>query len=140
MKTGKFKTIVAALLLLSLPLFVPAEDNADAAAEAAFSVFGQRSAASDFIAFGVVPEKTPAPAVSTRSEAELDSFINATMMTYHIPGVAVSIIKDGEIFFSKGYGWANVGREVPVTDTTSFMLASVSKTVTGLDTEGTVCK
>lgn len=62
----------------------------------------------------------------------LDSFIQAEMLTRHIPGAATCAIKNGEIIWSTGHGWANIEDSIPVTDTTLFMLASVSKTITAV--------
>jgi len=62
---------------------------------------------------------------------DLDSFILATMNTYHIPGVAACVVKDGRIIWTGAYGHAIIEQDVPVADTTLFMLASISKTFTG---------
>ena len=48
-----------------------------------------------------------------------------------IPGLAVTFVIGDEVVWSEGFGFANVEDEVPVTDRTPFMLASVSKTFTG---------
>jgi CubicO group peptidase (beta-lactamase class C family) len=63
---------------------------------------------------------------------ELDDFILARMQTAHFPGLAAAIVKDNQLLWSKGYGWAHIGDGVPVTADTVFMLASVSKTVTAV--------
>src|ERR1700722_14251041 len=47
------------------------------------------------------------------------------------PGVAVLIVKDGHIAFEKGYGVANLEYGMPVTPTSVFDIASVSKQFTG---------
>jgi len=46
------------------------------------------------------------------------------------PGCAVAIFERGEIVFSRVYGIANLDYGIPITDTTSFYMASVSKQVT----------
>jgi CubicO group peptidase (beta-lactamase class C family) len=43
------------------------------------------------------------------------------------PGVAVSVIHDGQVVFSKGYGLANLELDVPITPKSVFYLGSVSK-------------
>jgi CubicO group peptidase (beta-lactamase class C family) len=63
--------------------------------------------------------------------AELDAFILEEMGTENIPGMATIIVKDGEIVWRNSYGLANVAANVPVTDSTIFMLASISKLFTG---------
>ncbi len=47
-----------------------------------------------------------------------------------LPGAAVMIIKNGKVIFSKGYGMANVEEKIPVTDSTDFRLASLTKQFT----------
>jgi CubicO group peptidase (beta-lactamase class C family) len=67
-----------------------------------------------------------------KSIFDLDSVIVSKMNQYHIPGLAASIVKEGEIFWTGAYGFANIEDSIEVTDSTLFMLASVSKTVTGV--------
>ena len=43
------------------------------------------------------------------------------------PGAAVVITKDGEIIYKRGYGAANLEYDIPITTTTIFDIASVSK-------------
>ncbi len=69
--------------------------------------------------------------LSNPDSAEVDSFILYTMNAYKIPGVAACIAKGGRIVWTGSYGHAIIERDIPVTDTTLFMLASISKTFTG---------
>ena len=49
----------------------------------------------------------------------------------HIPGMTFVLVKDGKIFFSKGYGYANIEEKTPVIpDRTLFRLGSISKVLT----------
>lgn len=61
----------------------------------------------------------------------LDAFILEEMQEENIPGMATVIVKGGEIVWRKGYGLADVAGNVPVTDSTIFALASISKLFTG---------
>jgi CubicO group peptidase (beta-lactamase class C family) len=63
--------------------------------------------------------------------AELDSIIEEMLETDHIPGLAACLIKDDMIIWTGAYGYADIRRNIRVTDSTLFMLASISKTVTG---------
>jgi CubicO group peptidase (beta-lactamase class C family) len=65
------------------------------------------------------------------SDLDLDTFITDAMATKHIPGFAGAIVKDGQIYWTGAYGWADIGAAIPVQDSTLFMLASISKTITG---------
>ncbi len=62
--------------------------------------------------------------------AALDSFIIATMDQYHIPGVSACIIREGDVYWTGAYGYANIEQNQPVTDSTTFIIASSSKPFT----------
>jgi len=84
----------------------------------------------------VVPDGRPEPTVSTAASvldsAELDEYILRTMTTYNVAGVSAIVVKNGEVFWTGTYGMADFAKGLAVNDSTLFMLASVSKTVTGL--------
>lgn len=48
------------------------------------------------------------------------------------PGLVVAVVRDGKVLLSKGYGLANLEYRVPITPSTVFDVASVSKQFTGL--------
>ncbi len=48
------------------------------------------------------------------------------------PGLAVAVVRDGEVVLRKGYGLARLEDRVPITPSTVFDVASVSKQFTGL--------
>jgi CubicO group peptidase (beta-lactamase class C family) len=62
--------------------------------------------------------------------AGTDSFIRTACSTYHIPGVATWTSKNGQVIWQQCYGYANLEDSTAVYDTTSFALASISKTIT----------
>jgi CubicO group peptidase (beta-lactamase class C family) len=72
-------------------------------------------------------EVTPEPGLQG-FEARLDSI----RMALRIPGMAAAIAKDGEIVWSRGFGLADVDQNRPATDTTSFYVASVTKSVAAI--------
>ena len=43
------------------------------------------------------------------------------------PGTALAVTRDGEIIYKRGYGLANLEYDIPITPTTIFDIASVSK-------------
>ena len=65
------------------------------------------------------------------SSVDIDSFVIATMDTFHIPGLSACIVRNGEIIWKGAYGYANINNNIEVTDSTLFKLASVSKPFTG---------
>jgi len=53
------------------------------------------------------------------------------MAKEHVPGAAVALVKDDKIFFSKGYGYADLEKKIPVVpDKTLFRVGSISKLFT----------
>ncbi len=64
-------------------------------------------------------------------EAFVDGFVGGELEAYHVAGLTVAVVKDGQLFFAKGYGLADVERRVPVdADKTLFRPGSVSKLFT----------
>lgn len=64
------------------------------------------------------------------SERSLDSLVEATRKTFDVPGIAVGIVKDGKLVFSKGYGVRSLKNNLPVDANTLFGIASNSKAFT----------
>ncbi|MBU1651493.1 beta-lactamase family protein [bacterium] len=60
----------------------------------------------------------------------LDSFIVDYMTSHHIPGLAAVIIKESDFIYSGEFGNAYNTPQLLVSDSTLFMLASISKTIT----------
>jgi len=60
-----------------------------------------------------------------------DSIIKYSQKTQNIPGVVVSVVHEGELIFSQGYGYAHEPNGIAVDPTsTQFSVASISKTFT----------
>ncbi|WP_105614812.1 serine hydrolase domain-containing protein [Vallitalea okinawensis] len=64
-------------------------------------------------------------------EKMTDDYMKLVLEEYKVAGVAISVVKDGNVFFEKGYGYMDVKGKLPVTsDSTAFQIASVSKLFT----------
>lgn len=65
---------------------------------------------------------------------EFDAMCQRAIDEWKVPGMAVAVVKDGEVVFMKGYGNAVLGDSVtapvPVTPQTQFVIASTSKAFT----------
>jgi CubicO group peptidase (beta-lactamase class C family) len=48
----------------------------------------------------------------------------------HIPGLSACIVRNSDIIWSKGYGWADIENQIPMTPDIIQNIGSVSKTVT----------
>ena len=64
--------------------------------------------------------------------AKADEFIKAEMQRQKIPGVSLAVIRDGQIVYAKGYGYATVEHQVPVKPETIFQSGSVGKQFTAM--------
>ncbi|HEY0335673.1 MAG TPA: serine hydrolase domain-containing protein [Stenotrophomonas sp.] len=63
--------------------------------------------------------------------AWLDGFMPYALQTGDIAGAVVVVVKDGQVLFQKGYGYADLDKRTPVDpDTTLFRPGSVSKLFT----------
>jgi CubicO group peptidase (beta-lactamase class C family) len=71
---------------------------------------------------------TGGPEDLSELESFLDGVINLQLDTHNIAGAAVAVVRDGELFFSKGYGFSNMetGRRVDPA-ISLFRPGSVSK-------------
>lgn len=61
---------------------------------------------------------------------KLDKYIKSAVEMFSVPGLAVGIIKNGEVVFSKGYGLRSNGQDDTVDSETLFGIASLSKAFT----------
>ena len=64
--------------------------------------------------------------------AELTSFVEDSMRTLEVPGVALGIIADGKVVFSGGFGVRELGKPEKPDGDTKFMIASNTKPFTTL--------
>jgi CubicO group peptidase (beta-lactamase class C family) len=76
----------------------------------------------------------PQPAGLT-DRAELEAFIDGMMAAHfpsrHIPAATIAVVKDGALFFAKGYGFADREKRIPVDPATTLIRpGSISKLFT----------
>jgi len=61
--------------------------------------------------------------------AQLEESIPRLLQESLVPGAAVALIKNGEVIYKRGFGFADVAHQRPVTAQTGFNIGSISKTV-----------
>lgn len=64
------------------------------------------------------------------SSKQINVLIQHEMDELHIPGMAVAVVQDGKVLHLGTYGIANIEWDQPVTKTTAFQIASVTKLFT----------
>jgi CubicO group peptidase (beta-lactamase class C family) len=62
--------------------------------------------------------------------ADLDAYVSRVLRTFSVPGMAITIVKDGKVLVAKGYGIRTLGDTARVTGSTRFGIASNSKAFT----------
>ncbi|MFC6997502.1 serine hydrolase domain-containing protein [Rufibacter roseus] len=83
---------------------------------------------------GATATKTASPATAKviQPVPQVDSAVHAFMRKHNVPGVSIAITKDGRLVHVKGYGYADVEAREPVTPSSLFRIASISKPITGI--------
>jgi CubicO group peptidase (beta-lactamase class C family) len=82
------------------------------------------------------PSVTPAAAPAGPDDpaevgAFFDQLVSQQLADKHIAGAAVAVVKDGALLFAKGYGHADVAKQIPVdADRTLFDIGSAGKLFT----------
>ena len=84
--------------------------------------------------FGPAPA-VPATARGIHDRGELAAFLDGVMAANlrdkHVAGATVAVVKDGQLFYANGYGYADVPHRAPVDpERTLFRIGSTSKLFT----------
>jgi len=64
--------------------------------------------------------------------ADLEGYLRAEMELNHIPGLALAVVRDGRLAYTRAFGVRSLATGEPMTDQTPVELASVSKSFTAL--------
>ncbi|HEY8072857.1 MAG TPA: serine hydrolase domain-containing protein [Labilithrix sp.] len=104
------------------------------------SAFARRGAQLRQIVFGMkVPgvedenlaNATMQPLDGDRAKT-FEAFVEATRVKTKTPGVAVAVVQNGKIVYEHAFGVREVGKKDPVTLKTTFMIGSVTKSMSSL--------
>ena len=78
-----------------------------------------------FLLSGFGWAQTPDPKVR-----DIEAFVENVRLKWNVPGMAVAVVKDGEVLLAKGYGLREMGKPEKVDEATLFAIASNSKAFT----------
>ncbi len=83
------------------------------------------------VAPAAVAQSASGPSDPREVEAFFDGAVPALLEAYHVPGLVLSVVRDGQLLFAKGWGVADVetGRAMD-PERTLVRVASISKLVT----------
>ena len=65
-------------------------------------------------------------------DSRVDSFVQDSIRQQRIPGLALAVMRDGQIIKAQGYGLSNIELNVPVSPQTVFQSGSVGKQFTAM--------
>lgn len=73
------------------------------------------------------PTTTPGP-VNTESWSQFEAELETLRQEMKIPGMSAAVVKDGQLVWAHGFGFADIENGVPATPETPYHLASITKT------------
>lgn len=59
-----------------------------------------------------------------------DTYVTQAMQEFHVPGLALAVVKDGKVLYARGYGVRRMGEAAKVDTNTLFQIASNTKAFT----------
>jgi CubicO group peptidase (beta-lactamase class C family) len=77
---------------------------------------------------GLTTCKKQSDPVSAISLTDFETRIDNLRKQSNIPGMVAGIVRDGQVIWTRSYGYENVAQQKPVTNATIFHLASLTKT------------
>ncbi|WP_049622706.1 serine hydrolase [Frateuria defendens] len=96
-------------------------------------------------AWAQTPPAPAAPPVAARDPAvrpalppdlaDFGAYVDGARKTFDVPGIAVAIVKDGQVVLEQGYGLREQGKRAPVDAHTLFAIASNTKAFTAASLE-----
>ncbi len=76
-------------------------------------------------------QKAPLTGYAKQIKA-FDAYVEQARQAWKVPGLAVAVVKDNQIIFTKGYGLKELGKPDPVDTQTLFSCASTTKAMTAV--------
>jgi len=70
--------------------------------------------------------------INNKDEVEkyFDEHLAKLLKKYPVPGGVVSVVRDGKVYFAKGFGYQDPGKTKPVNNDSVFRIGSVTKSFT----------
>ncbi len=62
--------------------------------------------------------------------SDFDHFVEQVLKEWRVPGVAIAVIDENQTILTKGYGYRDLEKRLPVTAQTLFPIASITKSFT----------
>lgn len=88
-----------------------------------------------FLLLGILLAAPPQGRAQTAAPFDvtgMDQFVREQIETWKVPGLAIAVVQNGRVVYSRGFGLRDVKRNLPVTPKTLFAIGSISKSFTAL--------
>lgn len=85
-----------------------------------------------FVSPFVKPADVPSAGKEVLSLREFDELMTKFVAEQKLPGAQLAIGRNGKVFYSRGFGYANVESKFPVQPESRFRIASISKPLTAV--------
>lgn len=76
-----------------------------------------------------LPVSVQAQQLEAGELSALDEYVSGAMAAWNVPGLAIAVVADDAVVFSKGYGVREVGQRDPVDTGTRFAIGSTTKAI-----------
>jgi CubicO group peptidase (beta-lactamase class C family) len=63
---------------------------------------------------------------------EIDDIAKCTLQKFNVPGASINVVFNDQSIFSQGYGFRDLDKKLPVTESTLFPIASCTKAFTAI--------
>jgi len=83
-------------------------------------------------ATGWSAEELPVTGTPRPELAAFDAWMQGFLAEHKIPGASLAIVKDGQLIYARGFGWADRDAKEKVEPESLFRIASVSKPITAV--------
>lgn len=76
--------------------------------------------------------QSPSPTQSAYDLAAFARALDSLRTSARIPGLSAAVVKDGQVIFARGFGYADLEGQIPATPETPYDIASVSKPISAV--------
>jgi CubicO group peptidase (beta-lactamase class C family) len=83
-----------------------------------------------FGSFPIQPLSAQSRKTTPDPVSRFDSYVQQAVHDWQVPGLTVTVVKEGRVLFKKGYGIRELGKPEPVDTQTLFAMASTTKAMT----------
>lgn len=84
------------------------------------------------VALPAAAQSAPQPHAQSPDLATLDQFVPLQMAKWKVPGLAIAVVQNGQVVYSRGFGLRDAKDNLPVSTRTLFAIGSTTKSFTSL--------